>query len=48
VVSPGNNGNCVPGARFGILLSALLTHALVVHTVGASNNLKPVSIFPKG
>ena len=48
VVSPGHSGILVPALRFGIFESALDTHAPVVHLVGPSNSLNPVSIFPKG
>jgi hypothetical protein len=47
-MSPGNNGSLVPGALFGILLSALDTQLLLIHFTGLSNSLKPVSICPNG
>ena len=47
-LSPGYNGNFVPGALLGIFESADETQVGEIHPLGASNNLNPVSIFPNG
>lgn len=37
-----------PGFLFGIFESAELTQLLVMHGMGLSNSLNPVSMFPNG